>query len=196
MKHKLLLILSMVLFAGGCYAQTPGKEVYNDMFKWRIKIPNEFVNMTAEEYAANQKKGADALEQTVNSKIENHSKPIFVFKSDQLHYLESNYQPYDVKTDGDYSASCRIVNEAVYDTFKKQMNGAQIDSVYTSETIDGLTFKVFKISINFPNKMVLTCYMFSRLFTNRDFSVMLMYADKVKGEAMLNAFRKSTFGKK
>ncbi len=166
------------------------------MFKWRITIPAGFTNMSPAEYAANQKKGVAAIEKTYDGKVENHSKPIFVFKSDQMHYLESNYQSFNTKIDGDYLKSCRNVNDMIFNTFKTQMKGVQIDSTYSFQIINNLKFNVFKIVVTFPNSMMLNFYMFNRLFINKDFSVVMMYADKEKGEAMLNAFKKSTFSRR
>jgi hypothetical protein len=197
MKYIFLLIASVVLSSGFSYGQEQpaGKQLYNPMFKWRITIPEGFENMSPKEYAGMQKKGADAIEKAYDSKVINQSKPIFVFKSDQMHYFESNYQPFNVKTDGSYAASCKNVGDVLYTTFAKQLPGVKMDTTYSAEVVDKLNFRVFKLDIFLPNDNVLTCYMFNRLFGNRDFSVVVMFVDRLKGEGMLNSFRSSTFAK-
>ena len=108
-----------------------------------------------------QNKGADAIEKTFEGEIINQSKTIFVFKSDQLNYFESNYQPFDVSIDGDYLESCKNVNEVLIETFKAQMPNAKIDTITTVEKIDNLEFQVFKMKIEYPNKMILNLLMYS-----------------------------------
>ncbi|MBD1365202.1 hypothetical protein IDJ77_15410 [Mucilaginibacter sp. ZT4R22] len=83
MKYIFLLIAAVVLSAGFSYGQQQpaGKKLYNPMFKWRITIPEGFENMSPQEYAGMQKKGADAIEKTYDSKVVNQSKPILYSKA-------------------------------------------------------------------------------------------------------------------
>ena len=142
-----------------------------------------------------QNKGADAIEKTYDEKVINQSKTIFVFKSDQLNYFESNYQPFDIAIDGNYLESCKDVNNILYETFKTQMPDIKIDSTSTIEKIDNLEFQTFKMKVEYPNKMVLNVLMFSRLFDKKEFSVNIMYVDNNKGQQMLESWRKSKFTK-
>ena len=118
-----------------------------------------------------------------------------MFKSDQLNYFESNYQPFDIAIDGNYLESCKDVNNILYETFKTQMPDIKIDSTSTIEKIDNLEFQTFKMKVEYPNKMVLNVLMFSRLFDKKEFSVNIMYVDNNKGQQMLESWRKSKFTK-
>lgn len=142
-----------------------------------------------------QHKGADAIEQTIGEQVINQAKTIFVFKSDKMNYFESNYQPFDTLTDGDYLTSWRMVNDILYETFKTQVPDVKIDTVKNVENIDGLEFQTFKIRAEYPNKMVLNILMFSRLFNKREFTVNISFMDKAKGAQMLQAWKESKFGK-
>lgn len=197
MKYISLFIIAVALSISNCHAQDsiPAKKLYNAMFKWHITIPEGFNNMSPQDYARMQQKGTAAIEDTYNDKVINRSKPIFVFKSDQMHYFESNYQPFDVKIDGSHSASCKAVGDVLYNTFLKQLGDVKMDSAYTSEIVDKLKFRVFKLNIYLPNDNVLTTYMFSRLFGKQEFSVVMLFVDRKRGEELLNAFRTSTFDK-
>src|SRR5690606_1788507 len=148
-----------------------------------------------EEWAKMQNKGADAIEKTYNEEVVNQAKTIFVFKSDQLNYFESNYQPFDTAIDGDYLESCKNVNNMLYETFITQMPDIKIDSTSTVEKIDNLEFQTFKMKIEYPNKMTMNVLMFSRLFDKKEFTVNIMYVDKKKGEQMLDSWKKSKFTK-
>jgi len=194
-KLKYFFIGLTIIFQSCNGQTTPKKEIYNKDFNWTITIPENFENVSADEWAKMQNKGADAIEKTYNEEVVNQAKTIFVFKSDQLNYFESNYQPFDTAIDGDYLESCKNVNNMLYETFITQMPDIKIDSTSSVEKIDNLEFQTFKMKIEYPNKMTMNVLMFSRLFDKKEFTVNIMYVDKKKGEQMLDSWKKSKFTK-
>ena len=191
---KITIFLTIILQS--CNGQTtPKKEIYNQDFKWTITIPENFQNVSVEDWTKMQNKGIDAIEKTYDEEVINQVTTIFVFKSDELNYFESNYQPFDIEIDGDYLESCKNVNNMLYETFYAQIPDIKIDSTATVEKIDNLEFQTFKMKIVYPNKMVLNVIMFSRLFDKKEFSVNIMYVDNKKGKQMLNSWKNSKFVK-
>lgn len=188
-----LLIVSC--FITSCNGQTKNekKTVHNKDFKWTITIPAGFDTVSAEKWAKMQNRGTDAIEKTYDGKVENNAKAIFVFQNDQFNYFESNYQPFDTVKDGNYLESFREVNNVLYGTFEAQMNGAKLDSVSSTQTINGLVFQTFKVVITFPNKMVMNLQMFSRLFDKKEFTVNIMTVDKLKEKELLECWLSSKF---
>ncbi len=196
MIRQIHILICLTILIQSCSGQTtPKKEIYNKDFNWTITIPENFENVSSEEWKKMQNKGADAIEKTYDGEVINQAKTIFVFKSDQMNYFESNYQPFDTATDGDYLESCKNVNDILYETFKTQMPDIKIDTTRTVEKIDNLEFQVFRMKVEYPNKMILNVQMFSRLFDKKEFSVNIMYIDKLKGEKMLNSWENSKFTK-
>ena len=190
------LIVCFTIIIQSCNGQNTSKqEIYNKDFKWTITIPENFQNVSKEEWSKMQNKGEEAIENTYGEEIINQSKTIFVFKSDQFNYFESNYQPFDVAIDGDYLESCKNVNNIIFETFKTQMPGIKIDSTSSVEKIDNLNFQIFKLKVEYPNKMILNLMMYSRLFDKKEFSVNIMYVDNEKGQQMLDSWKKSKFTK-
>ena len=171
------------------------KKIYNPDFKWTITIPENFEKVSNDDWEKMQNKGAEAIENTYEGEIVNRATIVFVFKSGQINYFESNYQPFDIATDGDYLENNKGVNEMLYNTFITQMPGIKIDTTRTVEKIDNLEFQNFKMKVVYPNQMVLNVSMYSRLFKNKEFSVNIMYVDDKKGQQMLQAWKASTFGK-
>ena len=106
----------------------------------------------------------------------------------------ADYQPFDTEFDN-YIESCEAVNEMLYETFRAQMPDAKIDTTRTVENIDNLEFQTIKFKIEYPNKMVMNMLMFSRLFGDKEFTVNIMYMDQLKGEQMLDSWKKSKFAK-
>lgn len=194
MTRLIYLIICLTISIESCNGQSsPKKRIYNKDFNWTITIPENFESVSSEQWAKMQNKGADAIEKTYDAKVINQSKTIFVFKSDQMNYFESNYQPFDTATDGDYLESCKNVNDMLYETFKAQMPDIKIDTTRTVERIDKLEFQTFKMKVEYPNKMVLNVLMFSRLFGKKEFSVNIMYIDRSKGEQMIRSWQESKF---
>jgi hypothetical protein len=194
-KLKYFLICFITIFQG-CDGQTsPKTEIFNEEFNWKITIPENFQNVSVEEWTNLQNKGADAIEKTYDEKIINRANTIFVFKSDELNYFESNSQPFDITIDGDYLESCKNVNNMLYETFKTQLPDIKIDSSTSVEKISKMEFQTFKMKIEYPNKMIMNVIMYSRLFDKKEFTVNIMYVDNKKGEQMLDSWKNSKFTK-
>lgn len=195
MRNSILSPLFLLLLLSSCTGQTKTepKTLYNEDFKWTITIPENFINVSPQEWAKMQNKGLDAVENTYGEEVINQAKIIFVFKNADFNYMESNYQPFDVEVDGDYLESCKGVNEILFETFKTQMPNAKIDSISSVEKISNLNFQTFKMKINFPNGMTMHSQMYSRLFDKKEFSVNVMYVDEKQGGKMIEAWTKSKF---
>lgn len=180
-----------------CQAQTKteSKTIYNKDFKWTITIPAGFDTVSAAQWATMQNRGAEAIEKTYDAEVENNARTIFVFRKDQFNYFESNYQPFDTATDGDYLETFRAVNNVLYGTFEAQMKGATLDSSSSTQTISGLLFQTFKVVVTFPNKMKMHWLMYSRLFGKKEFTVNIMTVDRQKEKELLDAWLNSTFEK-
>ena len=191
-----LIFLMILLESCMGKAKSPSKEIYNKEFDWTIEIPEGFESVPAKEWMKMQNRGADAVEKTYDAKVENRTTTIFAFRSDQFHYFESNYQPFDSATDGNYLETFHEVNSMLYGTFEAQMPDAILDSSSSEEIIDGKLFQTYKVNITIPNKITMEFLMFSRLFGNKEFSVNIMTVDKKKQKILLDAWRNSKFGSK
>jgi hypothetical protein len=190
---KTLQLLAFLFFQFGFSQDTIPTKLYTKEFNWTIHIPEQFEKVSSEEWKKLQNKGKKAIEDTYGEKIINQSKTIFVFKNDQLNYLEATSQPYNKAVDGNFLASCKETEDILYQTFMDQIPGIKIDRSTDTEIIGGLDFHKFKMKILYPNKMIFTVIMYSRLFGKKEFTVNIMYVDNIKGVALLNAWRKSTF---
>ena len=196
MKPLLIFTLIAITAFQSCNSQEPSKkkEFYNKEFKWTITIPENFESVTPEEWAKFQNKGAEAIEKAYDTKVENRATVIFVMRSDKMNYIEANHQPFDKATDGDYLESVKLVNDMLYGTFQSQMPDVKLDSAYSTEKIDGLTFQTFTIKMQLPNKMILTYHMYNRLFGNKELTVNIMTFDESKQRSLMAAWRNSKFG--
>jgi hypothetical protein len=197
MKKNIYLLLTIAFFCISCLGQSKNerKTVYNKDFKWTINIPSGFDSVSADVWAKMQNRGQDMVEKTYDAKLENNVKTIFVFRSDETNYFESNYQPFDTSKDGNYLENFREVNNILYGTFEAQIKNAKLDSSSSTQVVSGLKFQTFKVAITLPNKMVLNVLMYSRLFGNREFTVNIMALDRQKEKELLECWFNSKFDK-
>lgn len=188
----ILLILTVFTFY---VSSAQPKEYYNKQFKWKITIPASFDSVPVAVWNQMRNRGTSAIEETYDGKIEDQSQTLFVVRSDMFNYFESNFQPFDTTKDGPYEETYKAVNDMMYGTFKAQMPRAVLDSASSFETIDGLQFHKFTVTVTIPQKMVMEALMYSRLFGKYEFSLNIMATNGEKKETLLKAWRTSTFGK-
>jgi len=179
-----------------CHAQvdTTKHEFYFKQFNWHVTIPKDFKTLSQQELTEIKEKGRVAMEKTTNQTIVDNSIPIFSFKSDQLHYFSSSYQPFDPSINGDFKIVCKRVDDIVYNSISQQMPpGTKVDSTITTETVDKLNFQCLKVISTLPNKLKINVLMYNRLFDKVELTVTIMYVDENKGNQLLKAWRNSKF---
>jgi len=195
MKRSILIYMILFSVLPGCKGQSDSKQqtLYYDDFRWRITIPENFVNVHPDASSKLQDKGVQPVENSSGEQGDDEIRTIFVFKNGDFNYLESTYQLFDPAADGSYMASCKDDREIVFETLRTQMEMAEIDSVSTVQVISGLEFQTFTIEVIFPNGTKWRSLIYNRLFGNRNFSVNITYVDEKSGERMLTAWLASVF---
>lgn len=194
MKNLLPLLLLLLLAASCKDKKKSSNSVYNADFQWTMPAPEGFPAVSAEEQKKVTALGEEVLESTYEMEMENHTTPIFVFRTDERNYFDSNWQPFDPEEEGPYEENVRDVNDMIHVALIENMPDARVDSSASVEVIDGLLFYRFRESIHIPGKLDMEMWMYSRQFGNKDLTVSIMAADKQKEALMLTAFRASKFG--
>ena len=192
---KFICIIFSFCLASTLYAQQIDslQKMYSPVFGWTMKIPANFLVVSDADVKKINQKGKRMIEATIDQEIPLNIKPIFNYRKDLMHYMEANYQPFDVVKDGSYLENSRAIYDVVYETFKREMPKATIDTLQEYETVDGLQFFRLKVKINLDAKFQLKMYMYNRLFGNKDLTVSFIYVDPKIGDEMLRNWRQSTF---
>jgi hypothetical protein len=162
-------------------------------FGWTMMVPAAFKAVSDAEVKRINQKGKVAIEETIDQEIPLNTKAIFNYRKDFMHYMEANYQPYDVKKDGAYLETNRAIYDVVYQTFEREMPDAKIDTAQEFETVNGLQFSRFKVKIRLDAKFQIKMYMYNHLFGNKDLTVTFMFVDAKIGDEMLRNWRQSIF---
>jgi hypothetical protein len=203
MKKAITLIALITLFSQLCKAQagaagidTAGTVFYSSEFKWKMQVPAGFVKQNSEQYKANQKEGVELLGKGLNAEITDRVHQICSYKYRTVNYFEANEHPFDKKAYGDFLSSCNKIEDELYTCFKNQVPGSfKIDTLHATTTIGGLLFQSFRLQVSANTKVVATYLFYTRLFDNKEFSIVIVYADKTSGDKMLSAWETSTFEK-
>lgn len=190
-----IILISLFIVLQSCNSSTSSdnKSITVEDFNWEITIPEGFEPINENDWDKTLDKGLEMMEESAGESIENLAKTNFTYKEGQFNNFESNWQPFDVEVDGDYSESNREVNKFIFQTFEDQMPDAKLDSSSSKQVVSGLEFYRFDISIDLPNGIKMKTTGFSRLFNKKELTVNITYVDEEIGEKMLNAFQNSTF---
>jgi hypothetical protein len=192
-QNKLLYILVFLSFLTNCKSQTTEHKFYSEEFKWTITIPSGFEKIETNDWKEYKKKGIKAIEETFDKDMDDRTRTIFSFKNGEQNILESVVQPYDVDINGEYLETQDYVNKIMYQTIKKNVKGAKIDTLSFNKTISGKEFVTFKMTVTYPNNLVMNTLMYSRLFDKTEFTVNITYIDEKVGKKMIEKWENSVF---
>jgi hypothetical protein len=193
------------LFLFACYfvslSYAPGQQItpidfYNKDYQWSMPVPAQFDSVGAEPWKNIQMVGPAGIEVAYNARPALHTKTLFVYRKGDLNYMEAYNQPFDSIVEGDSLQSCKAINSEILQAYHFLLPDLKIDSSYDTLRIDNINFLAFKTTVTYPNQAVLTVYMFNTLLNKKKLTVSIMYMSETLGTRMLNAFKKSTFGKR
>jgi hypothetical protein len=200
-----LISFFLLITAVCCAPKDPNKQIdvgkvsenvyTNDEIGWQITLPDDWDVMEKDKLEAQQKKGMEMVEQTLDTTVDystvNH---LISFQKDQFNIFLSTSDRYDEEIDGSWAESRRIVRDVIYNTFADQ--GIKADTSSTSEVINELEFDVFKTTIYSPKgDVILNQDIYSRLIRGHLFSVVINYNNEADKQTMMDAWRNSRFRK-
>jgi len=195
MKIPLTFITLLLISLQFSQAQSP-TEFYSKEFKWKMPLPAGFVQQTLAQYTDNANKGAELVGKGLNVTIDDRAHQVCSFKYGTTDYFEANEHPFSKELYGDFVASCYNIENEFYTSIKNQTAGRfKIDTLHSTEVIDGLVFQYFKMQCSAGNTIVANYLVYTRLFDNNEFSILIVFGAKQSGDKMIAAWKDSKFGK-
>lgn len=116
-----------------------------------------------------------------------------IFKKDNYNYFIIHIKDYDPAVDGDYNDAVVNTNNVLYETYRQTFKNAKIDTVTSSEKIDGVTFDRYSIKIEIPPKTNMKILSYSTYKEGKDIAVSVAYSNDEIGEEILKALRSAKF---
>jgi hypothetical protein len=194
MKH--IVIFSLILVFFSCKESKKTKDYNFKEIGWTISVPLDFSILTSAESGQIRKAATQAVKEAYDSTYyDNTAKTLLSFKKDETNYFSAGIVPFHEPQDGEWFQSNRNKKELILDTYKSQNPEAKIDTSSTLELIDGLTFECFEVKMAFPDKLILTSRIYSRLINGFNFTISMAFIDETIGKELKSISLSSKFEK-
>lgn len=164
-----------------------------DSLSWEISIPENFIEVTAEQWSSITEKGEAAMEKSLGEPTGTRPEVIFVYKADDANFMEASWRPYDEALEGNYKDSCDRECQTLLQAFKTELPQALVESAATEELLSGLNFRLFNLRAVYPNGITVNSLMYHRLCGDFELLVNLMYVNPEYGRQMLKMLNASAF---
>ncbi|MDG5491485.1 hypothetical protein [Psychroserpens sp. SPM9] len=203
LKHKLLITLT-ILSVFACKKIDPNHQIDEGKIEsntytsheigWEMEIPKGWDIVTMEETDAFQKKGEAILEPMLEDSIDaSQIRNLLSFKKNLFNMFQSTSEPFEIQYEGEWEENNIALKELLEDAFYQQ-GIAVTSSDITTETIDGLDFKVYTFTVyDTKGNIILNQMMYSRWINGFDFGVNINYNNEAFKTEMLSAFKNSKF---
>jgi len=172
-----------------------GRVYTSEEIGWTVQIPRGWKILEKNKVRAAENKGAAALGEVVDNKVDmNKGRNLISFQKGRFNIFLSTSQPYDLRYEVEWKKGKKMRNEIMAEFYAKE--GIKIDTSSSRETIDGLEFEVYHITIYKPNGAILLYQdMYGRYIKGFDFSVIIHYEDKKYKKKMMEVWKNSKFKK-
>ena len=186
----------MLLITNSLLSQQAGKQYNFNQVAWTITLPSDFIVIDSADASARMERGVKAIEDANDIKGDFSTTTTLISATKNTYnYFNSTITPFDSKIDGSYSASNKELKNMVYKTMSEKMPKAKIDSITTTQVIDGLTFDRFSLAINIPSKASFSMIILSKYYKGYQFGITYLYLDDKTKEQIDRMLTTSKFEK-
>lgn len=204
--RRIIMFFGIVILFTSCEKIDPNKQIDEGEFKnniysskeigWTIKIPEKWKIISRKQNEANEKRGLEAINKTIEGEIDaSKLKNLIGFKKNRFNLFQSTSEPFKLEYEGEWEGNNIEIKKMLYRTYLSQ--GIKADSTITKIiNIDGFDFYSYEFTIRSPKgDVILRQLMYSRLINGFDFGVNINYNNESDKKEMLNVWLNSTFKK-
>ena len=191
---KPLFLLIALTVSASIYSQENGKTFYFKEVGWTITLPFEYKTLDSIENSKTNNRGLKAIEESTGLTADiSDTKTLISATRNTYNYFNSTIRPYNIKTDGNYDSTSKLVKDLVYKTFYDQMPDAKIDSSSTILLLSGISFDKFQVAMELKNGIHMNMILLSKHYNGYDFGISYLYLDEKSKELIEEMLRKSVF---
>ena len=191
---KNILFIFCVFYFFSCKGQNKTKELKFQQVGWTLLIPENSDFLTTSQF--------DSLQNVVEKKTDlnfeiSKSEVLFVIRKDVYNYFGSTLTAFDTTNFKTWEDAYFYEKEMVVDLIKsKEPLILILDSLSSTENIDGSIFQKFYIKTSYPKQnIILENYWYYRKQENLEFSINITFNNKEVGNKYLSLLRASKFEK-
>jgi CRISPR/Cas system CSM-associated protein Csm2 small subunit len=186
----------LFLFLFGCKDAVKTKQYHFSQLGWTINVPADLEIMDAAQIEKLNEKGRAAIEKTLDTAVDfSATKTLISITKNKLNNFTATITPFNVTEDGNWAEQNESLKLIMMETFKTQAPGAAMDTSSATESINGVSFQVFKTKLALPNNINLVTLMYSKLYKEFDFGVTITYVDAKTGKQLQDILSSSSFKK-
>jgi len=191
--RPLILIAFTFICLSSC-GQTNSRYILKDI-GWTINLPNDFVIEDSSIVIKDTKEGKIILEKESHLKLNlATTKTLISASKDMFNQFNVTLSKSSAPTEHYWDSINNNVLKLFYTAMVKQAPpDAHFDSSRTIETIDGLSFKSFKMVVRLNNNLTVYNYIISRLYKGSTLSINYNYTDKLAGDEINKMLKDSKF---
>jgi hypothetical protein len=190
-----LLPITMLLYSI-CNAQQNQRIYTFKQIGWTIELPSDFEVMDSIQNIARMERGVKAIEDAneITADLSETTTLIGATKN-KYNYFNATIEPFDSKQNISWQSSNQKLKEILYTTFAEKIKDAIVDTASGKETIDGISFDKFRITITINDKVLFNSFLLSKLYKGYDFGISYLYLDERTKEQIEMMLQKSKFSK-
>jgi hypothetical protein len=189
---RLIFFILLIFFIKPLFAQ----QFYSKQIGWTVSIPDSFISTNSHYNDSVQKEGKKILEQTNDIKIDDRNlKDLISISKGELNYFNATLRRYDLKKEGNYDIATEITNKMTYKALLSQLPDNRIDSMSKKDTIDGVIFSKFELTVFLEDNWVMTMVVMSKFYKGFDFGITYFYTDVITKEEIETMLYSSKFSK-
>lgn len=174
--------------------QEGSRNFYSKEFNWRIVIPEGYKLMKKKDVNNLQKEGFEKFEETYHTTApKDLTTPIFTYKDGPVDLFEANHMPFTGKDREDFLKTTRIVGMLLYNMYKAQLPGAELDSSWRNEDVQGIPFRILRIRIVIPDLLEMYTTTYTAVIDKKVLTVNMLAGTQEKLDVLIDAMRRSTF---
>lgn len=191
------LILTFILLLPNCLLSQQSDNKYNfRQVSWTITLPHDFTVIAASDDSARMERGKKAIEDANGIKADISTTTTLISATKNTYnYFNSTITPFDSTKDGNYLATNKELKNMVYRTMLQKMPDGKIDSMTTTQVIDGLAFDRYSLTVNIPAKATFSMILLTKFYKGYSFGITYVYLDDKTREQIDTMLKNSKFDK-
>ena len=191
---KNILYIFCIFYFFSCKGQDKTKELIFQQVGWTLLIPENSDFLTTSQFDSLQ--NATKKKTDLNFEI-SKSEVLFVIRKDAYNYFGSTITAFDTTNFKTWEDAYFYEKKMVVDLIKsKEPLILILDSLSSTENIDGSIFQKFYIKTSYPRQnLILENYWYYRKQENLEFSINITFNNKEIGNKYLSLLRASKFEK-
>jgi hypothetical protein len=194
MKHFIYILAFLMC---SCNGSNKSKEYTFSSIGWTINVPYEFEIIDQKNLKEHNRKGRKLVQDAYETDADMMEQNTLIgFRKGEKNVFVCTTVPFDTVEDGSWTEHQQFLKEVMTKTLEKSTQSKHnvvIDTLSSTEVIDGLQFEKFTLSMNVPGKELINMHLLNILRNGYDVGITLVYQKEKLGRQFYDILRTSRF---